>query len=67
MKRFPFDVVAFDLDGTLLDTAPDLTAAVNHMLAQSGRNELTQDEVIKMIGGGDAPFDGANTCSHRAG
>jgi phosphoglycolate phosphatase len=52
MKRFPFDVVAFDLDGTLLDTAPDLTAAVNHMLAQSGRNELTQDEVIKMIGGG---------------
>jgi phosphoglycolate phosphatase len=52
MKRFPFDVVAFDLDGTLLDTAPDLTAAVNHMLAQSGRNELTQDEVIKMSGGG---------------
>ncbi len=52
MKRFPFDVVAFDLDGTLLDTAPDLTAAVNYMLAQSGRNELTQNEVIKMIGGG---------------
>jgi phosphoglycolate phosphatase len=52
MKRFPFDVVAFDLDGTLLDTAPDLTAAVNYMLAQSGRNELTKEEVIKMIGGG---------------
>ena len=52
MKRFPFDVVAFDLDGTLLDTAPDLTAAVNHMLAHTGRHLLTQEEVTSMIGGG---------------
>ena len=44
MSRFPFDVVAFDLDGTLADTAPDLTAALNHALgrarpaAGAGRN-----------------------------
>jgi phosphoglycolate phosphatase len=52
MKRFSFDVVVFDLDGTLLDTAPDLTAAVNHMLTRSGRNELAAENVTKMIGGG---------------
>jgi phosphoglycolate phosphatase len=28
--------IAFDLDGTLVDTAPDLTAAVNHVLALEG-------------------------------
>ena len=35
MRRFPFDVVAFDLDGTLADTAPDLAAALNLTLAAS--------------------------------
>jgi len=30
---FPFRIVGFDLDGTLVDTAGDLTAAVNHALA----------------------------------
>ena len=37
MTRFPFDVVAFDLDGTLADTAPDLAAALNHTLERLGR------------------------------
>jgi phosphoglycolate phosphatase-like HAD superfamily hydrolase len=36
MQPFPFDVVVFDLDGTLADTAPDLTAALNHALDQLG-------------------------------
>ncbi len=52
MKQFPFHVVVFDLDGTLLDTAPDLTAAVNRMLAQFDRIHLSEKDVIKMIGGG---------------
>jgi phosphoglycolate phosphatase len=52
LNRFPFDVVAFDLDGTLLDTAPDLTLAVNHMLLKLDRGQLSQETVIKMIGGG---------------
>lgn len=50
--RVPFDIVGFDLDGTLLDTSPDLAAAVNHALALAGRPLLTPAEVEPMIGGG---------------
>lgn len=47
-----FDIVGFDLDGTLLDTSVTLTRAVNHTLAQAGRPLLDVDEVRPMIGGG---------------
>jgi phosphoglycolate phosphatase len=50
--RPPFDIVGFDLDGTLLDTSASLTKAVNHALAQAGRPPLHIDEVRPMIGGG---------------
>jgi len=49
---FPFDVVAFDLDGTLADTAPDLTAALNHALGVLGRPPVPADDVRHMVGHG---------------
>ncbi len=52
MTDFPFDIVGFDLDGTFLDTAADLTAAVNVALAEARRPLLALDEVTPMIGGG---------------
>lgn len=52
MTDFPFDIVGFDLDGTLLDTSGDLTAAVNHTLAIAGKPPLALEEVKPMIGGG---------------
>ena len=52
MADFPFDVVAFDLDGTLADTAPDLTAALNHALARLGRASVPAADVRHMVGHG---------------
>lgn len=52
MTDFPFAIVGFDLDGTVLDTSGDLTAAVNHALAEAGRAPLMPDGVKPMIGGG---------------
>ena len=52
MTDFPFDLIGFDLDGTLVDSAPDLAAAVNHVLATVGRGPLTVDSVRGMMGGG---------------
>ena len=52
MQQFPFDIVGFDLDGTLLDTSGDLAAAVNFALAQDGRAPLEVAAIKPMIGGG---------------
>lgn len=52
MKTIPFDIVGFDLDGTLLDTSVDLAAAVNHTLTLIGRPTFTVEEVKSMIGNG---------------
>ncbi|MEW5999853.1 MAG: phosphoglycolate phosphatase, partial [Pseudomonadota bacterium] len=32
MTDFPYQIIGFDLDGTLLDTSPELTVSVNHTL-----------------------------------
>lgn len=52
MANFAFDIVGFDLDGTLIDTSGDLTAAVNATLAIAGRAPLAVETVKRMIGGG---------------
>ncbi|KTE21862.1 phosphoglycolate phosphatase [Sphingopyxis sp. H050] len=48
--NFPFRIVGFDLGGTLIDTAGDLTAAVNHALARLDRAPLSEAQVRPMIG-----------------
>jgi len=52
MNRFPFDIVGFDLDGTLLDTHGDLAEAVNHALASIGRERIPAAKVRDLVGGG---------------
>lgn len=48
--------VVFDLDGTLIDSADDLGAAANRLLAAEGRRPLTPAEVRKFIGDGSRVF-----------
>jgi phosphoglycolate phosphatase len=45
-------LLVFDLDGTLVDSAPDLRAALNEMLRERGRPPLTLGQVRDMIGDG---------------
>lgn len=45
-------VVAFDLDGTLVDTAPDLAAAANMMLVILGGRPLPETRIPALIGDG---------------
>jgi phosphoglycolate phosphatase len=44
--------VLFDLDGTLVDSVPDLCAAVNQVLAELGRPTLSETEVRGYVGDG---------------
>jgi len=44
--------VIFDLDGTLVDSAPDLQAAVNRLMRQNGLPEFDQATVTDFIGNG---------------
>lgn len=48
----PFDTIAFDLDGTLVDTADDLTASLNHALRMLGRPPVPGQSVRHMVGHG---------------
>lgn len=49
---FPFAIVGFDLDGTLLDTSLDIGHALNHTLRSIGRPIVPVTEVHRLIGGG---------------
>jgi phosphoglycolate phosphatase len=44
--------IVFDLDGTLVDTAPDLINALNHVLAREGLSPLPLASARNMIGAG---------------
>ncbi|MEH6743366.1 HAD family hydrolase [Hyphomonas sp.] len=50
----PFDgwTIVFDLDGTLVNTAPDLLEALNHVLTQADFAPVTLDTIETMIGQG---------------
>jgi phosphoglycolate phosphatase len=53
-------LVVFDLDGTLIDSAPDMHRAVNLMLADMGCPPLSLPEIRTMVG------DGASALIARA-
>jgi phosphoglycolate phosphatase len=50
--RFQVDAVAIDLDGTLLDTLPDIAEAAERMLRETGLPPAGQERVRDYIGNG---------------
>lgn len=48
----PASLVVFDLDGTLVDTAPDLISALNVVLAREGLQAVPASSARTMIGAG---------------
>ena len=47
-----FDLVMFDLDGTLVETAPEITDAVNDTLLPYGWTAIPEERVARWIGHG---------------
>jgi len=54
------DIVLFDLDGTLIDSVPDIAAAVNAMRSDVGKAAASVDLVRSWVG------QGLSTLMHRA-
>ena len=52
MKAAPIELVLFDLDGTLADTAPDLAAAANRQRADRGLAPMTIEQLRPMASHG---------------
>jgi len=48
----PKPIIIFDLDGTLVDTAPDLLGALNVILVREGRRAVTITELRHLVGHG---------------
>lgn len=60
MEAPPPLALLFDLDGTLVHSLPDLTLALNRLLAEEDRRRLSEPEVARMVG------DGARVLVERA-
>jgi phosphoglycolate phosphatase len=65
-------LIVFDLDGTLIDTAPDLVDTLNVILSREGLEPLPFEEARAMIGGGarrllerGLAHDGAGSAGNR--
>lgn len=52
MTGFAFDLIGFDVDGTLLETAGDLAAALNHATATIGLPPFPTEQVRTFVGSG---------------
>ena len=44
--------ILFDLDGTIVNTAPDLMAAHNHVMKQFGHEEKKMSDITSLAGKG---------------
>jgi len=65
-----FDAILFDLDGTLVDTAPDMVAVLMNMLRDEGRESISYELARSSVSNGSAglvslAFPGVSTDEHE--
>ena len=60
LTRGPFQLIVFDLDGTLIDSRRDIAESANALLVECGAQPLPETQVGRMVG------DGAATLIARA-
>jgi phosphoglycolate phosphatase-like HAD superfamily hydrolase len=47
-------LIAFDLDGTLVDSRRDLADSANELIVEMGGTPLAEDDIARMVGEGAA-------------
>lgn len=47
-----YDLVIFDLDGTLMDTSKSITKTVNSVMEELGKKQYSANGCVKFVGGG---------------
>lgn len=47
-----YSLIIFDLDGTLIDSLPDIAASLNQAIGEVGRSPLSMPEVKEIVGSG---------------
>ncbi|GAB5481208.1 MAG: HAD family hydrolase [Parasphingorhabdus sp.] len=52
MTEISFDIIGFDLDGTLLDTSMELAASLNHALDRADRPQVDERSIRSLVGMG---------------
>jgi phosphoglycolate phosphatase len=58
-------VLVLDLDGTLVDSLPDLAAALNRLLASRGLGPLTMPAIGRMVGDGTPTLIARGFAAHQ--
>ena len=56
--------ILFDLDGTLVDTAPDLMLAHNHVMKKFGYPTKPTEDIRKLVGKGAEALIGRSFWGH---
>ena len=55
-KSLSSKLVLFDLDGTIIDTAPDFVLSLNNILKRNGRTTLEFDHIRSFVSEGSVKF-----------
>lgn len=66
MSSTDIKAVLFDLDGTLIDTAPDMTASLNHLLNEEGLAPLSLEVIRPHVSRGGLAMTRLAFEKHRA-